>query len=167
MISLTQKDIDRFWGRVDKEKSTTFYNGTRCWEWQAHRNNKGYGQLSIGGRAGRPHPAHRVSWTITFGEIPDRLFVLHHCDNTSCVRPEHLFLGTPQDNTDDMVGKGRQSVGERHGNHKLNEAEVAEIRRRYGRKGVGGEDSTRLSKEFGVSSSRISYIVNNKSWVKK
>lgn len=104
MNNITQKDIDRFWGHVDKTSSTTFYNNERCWEWTARRMPRGYGVTYMGGKT---ELAHRVAWTIANGEIHDGLFVLHRCDNPPCCNPSHLFLGTDQDNVDDMMRKGR------------------------------------------------------------
>ena len=155
MNSLSQKQIDRFWGKVDKEKSEIFYNGTRCWEWIAWHNNKGYGQVWIG----KLQYSHRISHEIEFGEISSNLFVLHHCDNTLCCNPSHLFLGTQKDNMADMSNKGRH-VGSR----KLNKHQVEEIHKRYAWYGKGGEDTRELAKKFEVSTSQISAIVNQKQW---
>ena len=77
-----------------------------CWLWIGVKNKKGYGQYSINDRPGL---AHRKSWTIFKGEIPNKLFVCHKCDVTSCVNPEHLFLGTNKDNMKDMATKGRHA----------------------------------------------------------
>lgn len=156
MNILTQKQIDRFWGYVDKEKSTTFYNGTRCWEWTASISKKGYGVFRYG-------YSHRVSWTVSIGDIPENMWVLHHCDNRSCCNPHHLFLGTNADNMNDKTAKGRQSYGETHGMSKLTNKQVEEIRSRYGYYGANGENSTILSKEFGVSCSQICKIVKHRS----
>lgn len=89
----------RFWAKVQKSSG--------CWEWQACTNGAGYGIVGIGGK--RVDRAHRVSYRLHKGEIPAGLFVCHTCDNRRCVRPDHLFLGTNQDNVDDMVTKGRNS----------------------------------------------------------
>lgn len=85
----------RFWGKV------TF--GNDCWEWQAARNNKGYGQF---GRGRRLFLAHRVAWEIWYGSAPSQC-LLHRCDNPACVRPDHLFEGSIADNNRDMATKGR------------------------------------------------------------
>ena len=98
-----------FWRKVDKKGPIHPIHG-RCWVWTGSKVGKGYGQ-------------HRRSWKIHFGEIPDGLYVLHKCDNPLCVNPSHLFLGTPKDNVQDMLEKGRGNFtgpinpakGNRHG----------------------------------------------------
>lgn len=87
----------RFWAKVDKSQG--------CWVFTGHRNSRdGYGRIGVGARVWL---AHRMAWTLEHGPIPDGLFVLHHCDNPPCVRPDHLFLGNDSDNRWDMVMKGR------------------------------------------------------------
>jgi hypothetical protein len=99
--------VDRFWAAVDKT------NADGCWEWTRARFPSGYGKMQLEGGS-RKVPgsrklegAHRLAWTLTHGEIPDGLWVLHKCDNRPCCRPDHLFLGTCADNVRDMVAKGR------------------------------------------------------------
>lgn len=92
---------DRFWSQVSQG------DVQECWEWQSCLNPNGYGRIGHGGRGGRKCAAHRVSWEIHYGAIPDSLWVLHKCDNPACVNPNHLFLGSHQDNMDDMIAKGR------------------------------------------------------------
>lgn len=89
-------ESERFWSKV--------LSGDGCWEWTASKDRKGYGKF------GPTKSAHRVSYELERGPIPSGLFVCHHCDNPSCVRPSHLFLGTVQDNVDDMISKGRQGI---------------------------------------------------------
>jgi hypothetical protein len=89
-----------------------------CTPWLAGRSkNKGYGRVHSGGHKGKLLLAHRVAWELTNGPIPKGLCVLHKCDNKLCVNPDHLFLGTNKDNTEDMIRKGRHRCGrgDRHG----------------------------------------------------
>jgi hypothetical protein len=96
---------DRFWPKVTK--------GDDCWEWSRKRDRRGYGRFAT--TSSRYVSAHRMAWELTHGEIPKGLSVLHRCDNPPCVRPDHLFLGTPADNVADMLAKGRESRGKQHG----------------------------------------------------
>ena len=90
----------RFWKRVEKSDD--------CWIWTGARNEKGYGNVWPSRKA------HRVSWEMRYGEIPDGLFVLHECDNPPCVCPDHLFLGTNRDNIIDAIRKGRLDLSKLH-----------------------------------------------------
>lgn len=91
---------DRFWLKVQK--------GSGCWLWTGGKHGRGYGGLHCGGKVFRKYlQAHRVSWELHHGPIPDGLWVLHKCDNPICVNPDHLFLGTRQDNMGDCAAKGR------------------------------------------------------------
>ena len=152
-MKLTDKDIARFWSKVNKA------GDDECWEWTGGCRN-GYGRFVL--RWCQTY-AHRISWELAFGEIPKGLCALHKCDNPPCVNPKHLFLGTKKDNTDDMIKKGRHVVlyGEETWNCKLTDAQVVEIRRRYGRLGIDGETSGALAKEFGISSQYVLDLVHN------
>lgn len=162
MYSLTQKDIDRFWGKVDKVNSVFFYNGTRCWEWTATRNHTGYGRawVNLG-----LHVAHRVSYQLSFGEIPKELEVCHFCDNPPCVNPSHLFLGTHKENMNDMKKKGRavRQIGELNGRCILSDKEVDKLRYLYENK---IETQVNLAKRFGISQAQVSSIVRYESRTK-
>lgn len=139
--------IISFWSRVNKNGSIPAHmpHLGKCWEWTGtSRDKHGYGDFH-GSRS------HRVSWELANGTIPNGLWVLHKCDNPKCIRPEHLFLGTPYDNTDDMIKKGRQK-------RKFSDSEIIAIRKRY----IAGENSIRLAKEYGVNQSVISRIINFK-----
>jgi hypothetical protein len=92
---------ERFWDKVRKQ------DGDGCWEWTANTNNQGYGFIGSGPPQRKPLLAHRVSFEIAFGPIATGMCVLHRCDNPLCVRPDHLFLGTLRDNTQDSIAKGR------------------------------------------------------------
>jgi hypothetical protein len=94
--------FDRFYNHVGRPTPAG------CWEWTGVLGGRGYGKFRFDDKM---QPAHRVSWQITFGEIPDGLLVCHHCDNRLCVRPEHLFLGTASDNALDAYRKGRLNPG--------------------------------------------------------
>jgi hypothetical protein len=100
-LRTTEADVvARFWAKVRK--------GDGCWEWQASRNSSGYGWFRFGPQGSRtPTGAHRVSYVLTKGPIPEGMQVLHRCDNPPCVNPSHLFLGTNDDNHADKVAKGR------------------------------------------------------------
>lgn len=93
---------DRFWVKVRKSDG--------CWEWTAASKQGGYGKIAVGRRL---MLAHRVSWELANGPIPDGLLVCHTCDNPPCVRPDHLFLGTQTDNMRDAVRKNRGIGGPR------------------------------------------------------
>lgn len=98
---------DRFWSKVDKSG--------KHWMWTGGTNTKtGHGQMRIKeGDGSSRELAHRLSWMIHFGSIPDGLCVLHSCDIKRCVKPKHLFLGTRADNVADMIAKGRDNFGRR------------------------------------------------------
>lgn len=95
----------RFWPKVN------VLGETQCWNWMASIKPNGYGQIGRGGRGAGVVYAHRASWELVNGKIPDGLQVLHHCDNRRCVNPSHLFLGTQKDNIRDMLSKGRHISG--------------------------------------------------------
>jgi HNH endonuclease len=155
----TSKDITRFWSKVNKNGSIPAHRPGlgACWEWQAGKT-KGYGTFSHNGKIVY---AHRVSWELTNGFIPNDLWVLHKCDNPACVNPEHLFLGTRQDNTDDMMHKGRnrQLHGDKHPAHKLTDAQVQFIRKSYDKYRI---TQTELAKMMNVSQGQIHNIVKRK-----
>lgn len=109
----------RFWRRVKK--------GDGCWLWEGAWSKKtGYGSFRVGTKHTDPtNGAHRVAWELQHGSIQKGMEVLHRCDNRLCVRPDHLFLGTQQDNIDDMYAKGRDAFSRRRRNAKA-QAQVAE-----------------------------------------
>jgi len=156
----TQKDIDRFWGKVQRTNDPN-----QCWLWMAGVNDYGYGRINW---SGSNQYSNRVAWMITFGEIPEGLLICHTCDNPPCCNPAHLFLGTKADNNQDKMLKGRHKPipgwkGEENPNSKLTDLQVEEIRRRYKWRGKNGNDLKGLSQEFGVTFQTIGAIVNRKS----
>lgn len=144
--------IDRFWAKVEK--------GPGCWEWTAGKLN-GYGRIGLTKARGYIF-AHRLSYQIHFGSIPDNLKVLHKCDNPGCVRPDHLFIGTMGDNNRDRARKGRSRPvkGESHGMSKIANQDVIQIRLLY----ESGRTVTSLANEFGISRSQVSGIVHGRYW---
>jgi len=143
--------IRRFWSRVEHQKEG-------CWVWTGAKWRNGYGVLKFHGR--KNIGAHRFSWWVHYGD-PGSLNVLHKCDNPSCIRPSHLFLGTYADNSQDMMRKGRKRGGVQQGekNHrsKLTVSDVQHIRQ-------SEVKSNKLEKLFGVSQSCISSIRCRLTW---
>ena len=147
-------DVDqRLWARVSKTPT--------CWLWTAAVTANGYGELMIDGRM---WTAHRLSWTIANGPIPDGLYVLHHCDVRHCVRPDHLYIGTAAQNSKDAVERGRatggSSPGEINPNHRLTEAGVREIREMA----AAGTPQPQIAAAFGVTQACVSSVVTRRTW---
>jgi len=134
---------------------------TSCDIFQGCKDKNGYGwQRALGERK-----AHRVAYAKANGPIPRGMLVCHRCDNPRCVNPDHLFLGTNQDNVDDMMQKGRyrfvghSQKGEKNGNSRLTQEQVDDIRSRY-KRGMG----PLLAKEFGVGIFMINRIIRKDAW---
>lgn len=153
-------DAEKFWSKV------VIADDNECWLWQSSLSKDGYGMFkTCHDYQRKSFRAHRYAYELHNGPIPDGLLALHKCDNPTCVNPNHLFLGTQQDNIDDMIAKGRDNMavpcpGERNAAAKLTEAQVIEIRRRK----AAGESGYSLAKEFGVIQATISKIVLRKTW---
>jgi hypothetical protein len=158
---------ERFWPKVNVR------GDDECWPWLA-ATWLGYGHLMVNRK---PKKAHRISWELAHGPIPDGLFVCHRCDNPPCVNPAHLFLGTHADNMADAAAKGRTMSGDDHwvrkhpelawggrrttrGACRLVDAQVLEIRRRR----ANGEGVVPLGQAFGVSHATISDICRRRTW---
>ena len=143
----------RFWSKVDK--------GGECWLWTGYRLPSGYGQFTI--QRFIKLRAHRFSYELGYGRIPDGLHVCHRCDNPPCVRPDHLFLGTDADNLHDMEQKGRRAAthGEQNGNCKLSFSEVVSMRQMYA---GGGVSYLALAQRFGVSQTQVKDIILRRKW---
>jgi hypothetical protein len=130
----------------------------RCWEWPGKKHENGYGYLTF---LGEQVLAHRFFFAVAHGPIPQDLLVRHDCDNPSCVNPAHLRLGTHFDNVRDRDTRGRTAIGSRHGRAKVDEQIVRDIRSRV----AAGESRSAMAREFGISLSSASNIVDRKSWV--
>jgi hypothetical protein len=154
---------ERFWEKVLKADG--------CWEWTGCRGGKAtsgkhYGGLSVRGRMVK---AHRISYELHYGDVPDGLCVLHRCDNPGCVRPDHLWVGTRSDNARDAVRKGRDTAtarpeciprGEKRPNAKLTAEKVVEIRKLRGL----GYSQQKLADTFGVSRGTLRDVFLGRSW---
>lgn len=139
---------ERFWARVQKSE------GDGCWNWTGAVGTPGYPLFED---QYRQIAGHRWIWEQNNGPIPTGMHVCHRCDNPRCVRPDHLFLGTPKDNFDDMVAKGRSAhLGSRNGRARLTNEQAREIRSRFA---AGGTTLTALGGSFHISRTAISRIV--------
>jgi hypothetical protein len=130
-----------------------------CWMWAGAKHRDGYGFFALGGSS---QLAHRVSWQLENGPIPDGSHVLHRCDNPACVRPGHLFLGTNQDNVTDKMSKGRFRTlrGKEQGCSKLSDGAVREMRA----KRASGATYAALGREYGVSDVAARNAVTGGTW---
>lgn len=141
----------RFLSKIDKTDT--------CWIWLAYKDAKGYGIFGISSR--NTKRAHRFSYELFINKIPHDKLVCHECDNPSCVNPEHLFLGTNQDNMDDMKKKNRapNNKGTNNPNAKLNKLKAVQIRKLY----KTGEYLIKdLAERFSINRNRISKVISNK-----
>ncbi len=180
LFSLTESDKSRFWEKVDKSG--------KCWIWNAARFHNGYGTFSLHTKTTL---AHRVSFLIANGSIPNGMCVLHKCDVKNCVRPSHLFIGTMADNMRDRDMKGRQAKGDRNGlrlhpesrpyglrnghytkpectprgvnagNAKLTDEKVEALRLEYR---AGGISQDKLAAKYGICQSVTSGIILRQRW---
>lgn len=167
-----EQSVKFFWDNVVR--------GRGCWGWKGKRWGAGYGRIWVEGKSCY---LHRFSYQLHFGEVPGNLYVCHTCDNPSCSNPNHLFLGTAQDNIDDMWRKGRANppsgprgtpaialenplyiAGENNGNHKLTDDDVRYIRRHYKRVSYKKSNSKELAAKFGVTINCILHAVKGKRW---
>lgn len=137
----------RFWAKVIKTDG--------CWQWTGAKNRGGYGVLNLG-RGKSNVLAHRISWEIHFGPIPEKINALHDCDNPGCTRPDHLFLGTYADNSQDASRKGRIP-----GPRKLTWEQAREVRLRHATEAIS---QVELGRQYSISGSSVCNIVNFKTY---
>lgn len=153
---------ERFWSKVQRTE--------HCWFWQAGKFSDGYGAFGFERKLWK---AHRWSYTQYVGLIPAGMVVMHSCDEPACVRPEHLSLGTPQENHRDSMRKGRTAWqryaikpprrdqrGALNAMAKLSAKDIEQIQNRY----CHGEKQQKIADDYGVKQSCISKIVNRKRW---
>ncbi len=151
----TAERLKLFWAKVNKRGPITRPELGHCWVWIAGATINGYGAFGIGHQ--EEMLAHRFSWTIKNGPIPDGIYILHKCDHPPCVRPSHLFAGSQLDNLRDAASKGRIHTA------KLTPEQVLVIRRAT-RPPMPAGMIKYLAQEFGVSFASIYFIRNGKTY---
>lgn len=150
---------ERFWPKVN-------FVPDGCWLWTASIGGPGYGQIAYNKK---PHTVHRLIWELYNGPIPKGMFVLHRCDVRRCCNPEHLFLGTPADNTKDMISKGRMRIvrpdtyasGESHGRSKLTLKMVVSLLADHK---TGKFTQVELGEKYGISGPHVCGIIKGRFW---
>lgn len=144
-----------FWSQIYVKEDKNL-----CWEWKKCKDQDGYGLFLYNSNIQR---SHRLSYFFTFPEKyteeNKKLFILHTCDNPPCCNPYHLFLGTPKQNTEDMVNKNRQAKGKTSGMSKLDEFDVKQI---LLLKNVLKRQT--IAEMYKIGKDCINSIFNNKTW---
>ncbi len=160
-VNPSERELRNFWKKVDKNGPIPKHRPElgMCYMWKGSTHFTGYGYFNFLGKVRR---AHRASWMIHYGSIPQGLLVCHHCDNPSCVRPEHLFVGTKFDNSSDMISKNRQKHprGDSCVFSKLTTDKVLYIKRKC----TEGVPRKELALQFGVCVGTIDSIMLRRVW---
>jgi len=142
---------ERFWAQTDKRGED------ECWLWTGCITSKGYGKIAVGKRQTQ---AHRYAYELTYGAIPEGMCCLHRCDVKACVNPRHLWLGTLQDNVNDMVARNRQAKGEAINAAKLNAVAVSLIRELHKR----GVSYARIARAYRMRADHIADVCKRRYW---
>lgn len=153
---IPNKFRDRFWSRVDRRGPDD------CWEWTEKSPKPGeYGRFLIyaDGKS-TAYLAHRFAYTMAYGYVPDDLLVCHSCDNRRCCNPRHLWVGTDQDNAQDMWSKGRGQRGENHSYAKLTANQVLEMRSIL----QAGATQSKVADMYGVNRATVGDIYRRSTW---
>lgn len=129
-----------------------------CWLWRGRLDPEGYGRID---EEGQSLLAHRVSASFYVPSYDESLKILHKCDNTRCVNPDHLRQGTQIDNIADRVAKGRYARGETSGSAKLTALQVLEIRARFIK---GAISKSELARQYGVTSQYMGRLLRSDKW---
>ena len=137
---------DRLWAKIERR------GPDECWVWSG-ATVRGYGHITLGRKGEGTALAHRVAYSLAHGPISDDLFVCHRCDNPPCCNPAHLFAGTPGDNVQDMIAKGRQKT-------KLTDRQASDAIRRLS----VGETASSIALTMGVSDQTIYAIKQGRNW---
>jgi hypothetical protein len=138
--------------KVELEKKYVPDPNTGCWLWLGYWHPLGYGRTTV---KGRPVRAHRYVYELLVGPIPAGMQLCHKCDTRPCVNPEHMFVGTCKENSDDAVRKGRKCRGSTSGRAKLSDKDILEIRN------MGTKDAV---SKFGISRSQAWAIRKKLFW---
>ena len=151
---LSDKDILRWWSKINIDGPKMDHMNDNCWEWTERLHGKGYGRFTYGdGERRYSISSHRISWFLVHGDIPEGLHVLHYCDNRICARPKHLFLGTNGDNRRDSIAKGRAATTM----HLITDEEVRRLRSLWE---SGEANQKELANQFGISVGAVGGIVH-------
>lgn len=156
-----ESDEVRFAAKVDKDGPVSEHDPALgpCWLWTGAVQADGYGIVAVGGGTGRSELAHRWSVQLHEGPIPDGMYVLHHCDNPPCVRPDHLYVGTQNENMQDASTRGRL----RGRPTTLTEWDVRDIREMWAND-LCTMNIGQIAEGYKVDRSTVSVILSGKTW---